>query len=210
MKLRSHTDLINYFVKPHHTYLEIGTQRNVNYNVINAKFKIGVDPDPNAKATFCGTSDEYFALPRVPYVDVCFIDGLHHADQVKRDFDNTLNVLKEGGVIIFHDTMPETIELTSVPRAKKGRWLGDVYKFILELNTYSEIDFRTLDFDNGCTVAWRDYSKPGIELEEEPTWEYYTKNKDLMRVATFEQLIEAMAAAQGFISAQEYRVKKAI
>jgi SAM-dependent methyltransferase len=191
MKLRSHTDLINYFVKPHHTYLEIGTQRNVNYNVINAKFKIGVDPDPNAKATFCGTSDEYFALPRVPFVDVCFIDGLHHADQVKRDFDNTLKILKEGGVIIFHDTFPETIELTSVPRAKKGRWLGDVYKFILELNTYTGIDFRTLDFDNGCTVAWRDDFKTGIEIEE-PTWEYYTKNKDLMRVATFDQLIQAM------------------
>lgn len=90
----------------------------------------------------------------------------------------------------MHDTAPESEHLTHVPRDKKGRWLGDVYKFICHLNCINGIDFRTMDFDNGCTVAWVDDKKSGSNDVPNPiTWENYIRNKAyVLRMATYAQL----------------------
>lgn len=150
---------------------------------------IGVDPDRNSQADCIMTSDRFFEINKKNF-DIIFIDGLHHADQVERDFNNSLTCLNHGGLIVMHDTAPESEHLTHVPRDKSGRWLGDVYKFICHLNTIDEINFCTLDFDNGCTIAWYDGSgmTKGFEVPE-ITWNYYLQNKErLLRIVDFAQL----------------------
>lgn len=188
--MNTHTDLINYLVTKFslNRYLEIGINNTANnFDLIKATDKVGVDPNFRSKATFCGTSDEYFlAVGDEVKFDMVFIDGLHHADQVQRDFENSLAHLSDGGFILLHDTCPEKEELTKVPRNKKGRWLGDVYKFVLRLNTYTGIDFCTLDFDNGCTVVWKDEyiltaATVVINNLEPITWNVYKSNQYLMR-----------------------------
>lgn len=185
-----HTDLLIYLVKKikAKSYLEIGVQnRFKNLERMGITDCIGVDPDRNSQADCIMTSDRFFEINKKKF-DIVFIDGLHHADQVERDFNNSVINLNEGGLIVLHDTAPEREDLTHVPRDKKGRWLGDVYKFICYLNEVAQIDFRTLDFDNGCTIAWIDQEAKGFEVPE-ITWDYYLQNKSsLLRIIDFPQL----------------------
>ena len=91
-------------------YLEIGVRDGSCFNAIKCESKDGVDPDLSSAATVKLTSDEFFkrweAEKEVPAwykFDIIFIDGLHHADQVEKDIDNSLKYLNEGGIIVMHD-----------------------------------------------------------------------------------------------------------
>lgn len=170
--IKNHTELLQYLAGKINakTYLEIGVSNPVNnFDKIPVAHKVGVDPNPKAQATYCMTSDEYFLhyieeLPLRLSFDLIFIDGLHHADQVKRDFENSLKVLNEGGLIVLHDTCPDKEKITHVPRDRPGRWLGDVYKFASTLSNYN-VNYFTLDIDNGCTVVRK------IRAEEVDIWQ---------------------------------------
>ena len=164
-----HTEIINQCCKAVNaqSYLEIGiNDRTKNFDLINCRFKIGVDPNPAAVANFTGTSDEFFEkwLMVTDYdsdstqkenwgFDVIFLDGLHHHDQLKKDFENALACLKPGGLIIMHDTNPAEERFTHVPRDVRGRWNGSCYKFVPELVNY-KVDWTTCEWEpNGVTVA---------------------------------------------------------
>jgi hypothetical protein len=189
--MNNHTDLLNYLICKYHltNYLEIGVSNpENNFDKIKAVNKTGVDPNQKANATCVMTSDEYFqdiANSNNKQFNLIFIDGLHHADQVQRDFENSLIWLADNGFIVLHDTCPEKEDLTAVPRNKRGRWLGDVYKFVCRLNAYDGIDFCTLDFDNGCTIVWKARGKAGeskiVEDLEPIDWATYRDNKYLLR-----------------------------
>jgi hypothetical protein len=168
-----HTETINHIiqVKGFKSYLEIGVHDPYkNFDQIKCQFKIGVDP--NGKASFTGTSDEFFKSNRYAELqtdtkcgiemdyfikqtfDCIFIDGLHHYDQVKRDFENAMACLNDGGIILIHDTNPAKEEYACVPRnGLKGRWNGDVYKIIPVLRR-SSYDYITVDYEaNGLTIV---------------------------------------------------------
>lgn len=119
------------------TYLEIGLGDLTNFNAIKCEYKQGVDPNVTM-AYSPGVSieklnaDEFFGMMAntpggTPKFDVIFIDGLHHADQVKLDIENAIACLNVGGVILVHDINPHDEEMTVVPRKSKV-WTGDVYK----------------------------------------------------------------------------------
>lgn len=187
--MKNHTDVLNYLATTFglQSYLEIGCQnKDNNYNKIKCERKECVDPDPKAKADWQMTSDYFFSahLRHIEF-DLIFIDGLHHADQVKRDFENSLKCLTQNGFIVIHDTNPEREEYTHVPRDSKI-WNGDVYKFACGLHAYDNIDFCTLPFDHGCTIVWRNKH---LKLDDEgapfETWAEFSKNKKgLLRIAT--------------------------
>ena len=46
------------------------------------------------------TSDEFFKNNKDQF-DLIFIDGLHHYNQVKKDIINSVEVLKDGGIILM-------------------------------------------------------------------------------------------------------------
>jgi hypothetical protein len=161
--ITNHTELLNALAEKYglNNYLEIGVQsKSQNYNKIICQNKTGVDPavlEPGIKRM---TSDEYFAAiennDSKPVFDLIFIDGLHHADQVKRDFENSLKYLSDTGYIVIHDVLPENEAGTKVPRETK-QWWGDVYKFVMNLDCYTGIRWKTFNIDNGCCMVWKVY-----------------------------------------------------
>jgi hypothetical protein len=201
--MKNHTELLNFLISNFNlkTYCEIGVQfKRANFNLINIsdENKTGVDPDPNAEATYQMTSDSYFnrclARPHddpKSHFDLYFIDGLHHADQVERDFRHAMTYLNDGGIIMLHDCNPAQEIHSIVPRnGLRGIWTGDVYKFICCLNNYEGIDFRTVDFDNGCCIVWKtnyyDYKKgqpkdPALDIKT-INWNFLQRNKHLLRL----------------------------
>lgn len=199
--MKHHSELINYLIEKFSlkSYLEIGTfNRAHNFNLINVKEKICVDPDPVAAADLVCTSDDFFAAAisaRHSGDDkrfgLIFIDGLHHADQVKKDFENALECLAPNGFIVLHDCNPPTEATTCVPRGAQREWCGDVYKFACRLCEYNGIDFLTLDFDYGCAVVWLDSNRVvGSPVHEDITWEYFQKNKGLLRLTPVHDFID--------------------
>jgi len=190
-----HTQLLNALIKKYNlkSYLEIGVQNPANnFYKIKAQFKIGIEPDKNCKGDCILnlTSDEYFEsrVPEMPKWDLCFIDGFHEKDQVKRDFENSLRCLSDHGFIVIHDVLPENEAGTKVPRETK-QWWGNVYEFCMNIGEYDGISFKTYNIDNGCMVIQKDQSKQGRSDEGFSygyyNWYQYTQlGHKLMNVTT--------------------------
>lgn len=152
------TELINHIIKKrgYKSYLEIGVGTGKNFAAIKCEKKLSVDPDPKSKAMVSNTSDYFFDWlskgEKTRIYDLIFIDGLHHADQVRRDIINAYACLNEGGCLVIHDTNPDREEITKVPRETK-EWCGSVYKAIYQI---SSPYFFTMQDDHGVTVIRKD------------------------------------------------------
>lgn len=171
------TDLLNLIAAKTkaHSYLEIGVcDPDANFNHINVPVKLGVDPDPGAKADLVMTSDEFFAEHGQPRWSLIFIDGLHHDFQVMRDVRNALNVLEEGGTIVLHDCNPSHEEIQRVPR-QTLEWTGDVWKAFVRLRSHKDLFMFTVDTDYGCGVIRRGTQEP---IVAPLTWEYFVANRE--------------------------------
>jgi hypothetical protein len=143
---------INHLIKANNftKYLEIGVDDpSGNFDKIICKHKHSVDPCiefDTDDVTYKKTSDEFFDLldnnkldlPKDYKWDVIFIDGLHQANQVERDFDNAFKHLSDNGFILMHDTNPPTLwharEDYKLPNGWLGPWNGTVWKCIYKLN----------------------------------------------------------------------------
>lgn len=190
----NHTSILNALIEKHDlkSYLEIGINNpSNNFDLIKCESKIGVDPaivisKKNGNYELWGmTSDEFFEINNNEFkFDLIFIDGLHHTDQVKRDFENSLQCLSDNGFILIHDCLPENEQGTKVPRETR-QWWGDVYKFCMTIrNHYSDIAFKTFNVDNGCMLVWEEPNFSYTTWNEAPfDWNTYTKfGKILMNV----------------------------
>lgn len=168
------TEIINHLIKKNNytTYLEIGVQNGRNLHAVECKHKVGVDPDLNSKATIHVTSDEFFASNKQKF-DIIFIDGLHEAEQVLKDIENSLKALKKGGTIVCHDMNPTTEQMQQVPRIQT-EWTGDCWKAWISLReNNSKINMFVVDADYGCGVIRKDKQK---KLELLLTSNHYSKS----------------------------------
>ena len=186
-QITHHTDLLNALIEKYNlkSYLEIGVQNpSNNFDKINVNDKIGVDPDLNLinnEDIYNGTSDEFFTISEDKF-DLIFIDGLHHADQVKRDFENSLRCLSDNGFIVIHDCLPINESTTHVPRDSKV-WHGDCYKFALTLCEYDGIDFKSCEQGGRCLWVWKDSTKKGVKHNHPITFDtYLAHRKELLRI----------------------------
>lgn len=188
-----HTQLLNALIDKYglKSYLEIGVQNPANnFDKVNVTGKVGVDPclfvkeDTAGNRFYSMSSDDFFSAQcGLTKFDLIFIDGLHHADQVKRDFENSLRCLSDKGFIVIHDVLPENEQGTLVPRQTK-QWWGDVYKWAMTLRNYSGIRFVTFNIDNGCMLIWKDESaEPYTNYVGPCDWQVYqTIGKVLLNV----------------------------
>lgn len=178
------TDIIQKFItkRNYKSYLEIGTYRNVNFDKITIDNKVSIDPDPEAKATYQMTSDEFFAVNQDKF-DIVFIDGLHEHNQVYKDIQNSLKFLNPNGVIILHDCMPknEKMQLWDNKSHQFEEWTGDTWKAYYK--ALNEINYKVyvLDTDYGCGVIDTSHPKPKLAHivdMEELTYQDYLNLKE--------------------------------
>lgn len=156
-------------------YLEIGVYTGYTLDGVLCKYKVGVDPDRSSKATIFSTSDTFFANNKETF-DLIFIDGLHHADQVKRDVENALNILNHNGVIVCHDMLPPSEEIQLVPMVTSS-WTGDCWKaWVLLRSERDDLDMRVVDTDFGCGIITKGKQEK-IKLDCELTWDNFVKNR---------------------------------
>ena len=175
------TEVINAHIKHYKytNYLEIGVQNGVNYEGINCKYKQGVDPKPifNDGSIIEQTSDKFFESIQEASYDIIFIDGLHEAEQVKKDIENALKFLTDNGTIICHDMLPPTKEHQEVPRIQK-QWNGDCWKAFVRLRAKrDDLEMYTIDTDWGLGIIKKG-SQELLDIKtNELTWGFFERHK---------------------------------
>ena len=123
------------------TYLEIGVRHGDSLALARCP-AVGIDPDFELRAElrddvalFRETSDEYFDRddPLAPFggepIAFSFIDGMHLAEFVVRDFANVERNAEWTSVVVFDDILPRSAEEAARDRRTRA-WTGDVYKVL--------------------------------------------------------------------------------
>lgn len=159
------------------SYLEIGYGNGTNYDLIYCENKVAVDPNTTAsgKDIFKLKSDTFFDSQESEY-DVIFIDGLHHADQVRKDIINAMKC--NAKAIIIHDTIPHSKEMQEAPRNTKV-WTGDCWRAVVGfIESYPDVGVVTYRSDFGLTVIYPEGKKVRKHFENESyTYEGFKKNE---------------------------------
>ncbi len=209
-KKTSRTEIINYLLSVLNrdiVYLEIGVRNpNHNFNLINAKTKYGVDPGVEFEENpveFKMTSDDFFSQLKANKIltkdikfDGIFIDGLHLAEQVNRDIENSLSFIKDDGFIILHDCNPPTEwhareEYRYPYTPAGGYWNGTTWKAFLKYRSDSSINSCCIDSDWGVGILSK--TQP-IGTNTETKNEFYdynilNKNRaELLNLISFDKL----------------------
>ena len=163
-------------------YLEIGVQTGASLQCAasspNIDTIVGVDPDlsllqyqPEKTVLAEITSDEFFAAEPdftgpdgSSWLDVVFIDGLHHSEQVWKDLYNAALLGHHKTVYILDDVLPRNQEEASRDMIP-GDWTGDVWKVLTPLHDYlvDETLYGTVDtFPTGVAVICGDLNTVGM------------------------------------------------
>lgn len=164
-------------------YLEIGCATNDCFDKIRVQDKIGVDPQRGG--THRMTSDEYFEQHKNDKFDVVFIDGLHHHDQVMKDFDNSVQRLVPGGIILFHDMLPAKWQSAVVPRQKypdTPAWNGDVWRTAFWIASLNDWRFVIADTDHGVGICRSGTNDSPVWWENPKNFDYFLSNKSKLPV----------------------------
>ena len=147
-------------------------------------------------------SDEYFELNRntnKTLFDIILIDGSHESWQVEIDIINAFECLSPNGIIVMHDCNPQTKKMQSIDDSKYHLWTGDVWRTVVLLRAYEDIDMVVGDFDYGVGVLKR---RPNgqmlpVELKDKIvtnrlnafTYEEFDSLRDvLLRLVTLQEL----------------------
>ncbi len=93
------------------------------------------------------TSDDFFKHVTFPKIGFAFIDGEHHYEFVKKDFENIFRLLEPNGVICLHDTYPYNEDLVL------GDYCADSYKMRQELEKDPRVDCFTFTKTVACDVG---------------------------------------------------------
>lgn len=193
--MNNRVDIINYLIQRFslNSYLEIGVCNPEDcFNQIRCELKLGVDPGVEFELNpvdYKMTSDQFFSeldsskldLDSETKWDLIFIDGLHLANQVLRDIQNSLKHLEQSGFIVIHDCNPPTQFHARENYQVGGQyypWNGTVWKVIYYLRTHRpDLDICVLDIDWGVGVLRVKDSKI-IELDNPfYEWSIFSENK---------------------------------
>jgi len=189
MLYNSRDQLINHCIEifQYKTYLEIGVNHSAScFDKINCDKKVGVDPNMGGQHRM--TSDEYFEKYNDKF-DIIFIDGLHHAEQVYKDIENSLNILNDGGTILMHDCNP----LQEFRQFKDGA-NGDCWKACVHYRQEPSLDMITVNIDQGCGVIRVRKNQSPIKINKTYTdlqWDDLVENRqNYLNLVSVQQFID--------------------
>lgn len=183
-------DLIDYLNTTYkfNSYLEIGCDDDQLFSKISIQEKIGVDPVSGGN--YRAKSDDFFDK-NVKKFDLVFIDGLHEYHQVKKDILNSIKFLNKEGFILVHDCLPRSISAQAVPRFR-NIWNGDVWKAIVELRTYPNLEIFTCLADEGISIIQVKKNSQILKIDKNIAdlkfKDYYYNYRDYMRVINFSEI----------------------
>ena len=177
--------------KDYKKYLEIGCFDDELFDYIRCEKKVGIDPVSGG--TIRVTSDLFFKDNNENF-DCIFIDGLHEYHQVKKDIENSLRFLNEGGIILLHDCLPNNYYEQATPRCQ-WVWNGDVWKAVVECRALKNIDVYTCYADYGIGVILKRPNKNLLESHNKDFSklkfeDYFYNNKKLMNIIEYEDLMK--------------------
>lgn len=181
--MKAKHDIINGIIKDndYKSYLEIGVANKSNYNQIKCDSKVGIDPiATNDKDIISIDSDAFFGANTDKF-DCIFIDGLHHADQVRRDIINASKFLYKSGAIVLHDVNPNSKETQTVP-CQTGIWEGDVWRaFVGFRKSYPDVKTNCILDDHGVGIIYPNGVKFSDEFEDmNMSYEDFAKDKEVL------------------------------
>ena len=127
------------------------------------------------------TSDNFFKL-NLQKFDLIFIDGLHQANQVEKDIQNSIQFLSENGTIILHDANPETELCQLIPRQSEY-WLGDTWKAIVKYRSTNSKPgckvLRLMSNEEDCAIIKNNIdSEFNLTLPNELTYSWLEQNRN--------------------------------
>lgn len=126
------------------SYLELGVNRNVNFNSIPAREKMSVDT--NGYAKFTGTTDEFFEqLPDDTMFDIVYIDANHDYPYVVKDFNNSVKHCNKW--ILIHDCVPPTKQYT------ESKFCSDSFKVLYYLLKECDTEVYVMKNNFGLTLV---------------------------------------------------------
>jgi glycosyltransferase involved in cell wall biosynthesis len=207
-ELNNRHDVINYNSSSSNKYLEIGVEYGITFNNVHFNDKTGVDPDPKLENLNIvkKTSDDYFSYlndeKKINILDnkfdICFIDGMHHCENVMRDFNNCLKHLNNGGKIFIDDILPINYdEQLQIPHRhyyennilKYGEpWTGDVWKFIYYLLKHHEDNiilkiFNNINYRGICLIEIREHFDINeIFIDKIKKYDYFNNFSDYVNI----------------------------
>jgi hypothetical protein len=199
--ITTRTDLLNLLVRRRHyrSYLEIGVRAaSENLDRVRAPIRDGVDPAPTEPIAYQMTSDAFFAGPgKDKTYDLVFIDGLHIADQVLRDVENSLRVLAPGGALVIHDCNPQVEATQLEQQPPQGAWHGTVWKAWVELRcTRPDLRMYVVDVSQGCGVIERG-EQDLLNAPPVLDWAYLQENRtEALNLVSVDDFI-ALVTTQG-------------
>lgn len=209
IKSPSRTEVLNHLLSRFNEdakYLEIGVRNpNNNFNQINSKLKISVDPGLEFKENpvdFKMTSDSFFEalkkneLKEVPdKFDVIFIDGLHLAEQVERDITNALDFINDKGFIVLHDCNPpsewharEEYYYDLSPARKY--WTGTTWKAFYKQRFNPNLSCACIDSDWGLGIITKNKMFSVLEENFNPFYEFKileSRRKESLNLMSFNE-----------------------
>jgi predicted O-methyltransferase YrrM len=148
------------------TYVEIGIYEGETFKKVKADKKIAVDinkgsldqlEDLGDIMKIHGDSNTLYShlLKTQELVDLLFIDADHQETSVMEDFQNIEGFMSPLGVVLFHDTFPGTVQMSS------PKFCGDGFLAIPKLRMkYPNWSFITIPVHPGLTIATRTDALP--------------------------------------------------
>jgi len=217
------TDVINHLIKTYgfERYLEIGVFDFENFDKIDCKYKYWCDPEPRNRdrslpftegevGGYILTSDRMFELFELEErykdikskFDIIFIDGLHFAEQVKRDLENSIRYLNFNGYIIVHDCNPAIKELAT-EKWILPEWCGTVWKGYSEwcVSNIHRIDYYTIDTDYGVGVVKnKSVTTEPLYNHKDISWEDFDLyRRDYLNLISKEQFLKGEIKSNNII-----------
>lgn len=118
----------------------------------------------NGSSYGAGTVDKVKHLLGDKKLDLLFIDGDHSYEGVKQDFLKYRHLVRDGGIIVFHDIVPDYLTRYGT---QTGRWVGDVPRFWNKIKClYPHYEFVEDPEQDGLGIGAIRYSAQ-ISLPEE-------------------------------------------
>ncbi|MFM6221666.1 MAG: class I SAM-dependent methyltransferase [Dolichospermum sp.] len=130
---------------------------------VKNKFKLSYFSKSSQEIKFVdGSSYDENTMTKVKQIlgdrqlDLLFIDGDHNYEGVKKDFLKYRHLVREGGIIVFHDIVPDYFTRHGV---KTGRWVGGVPIFWNEIkSSYQHWEFIENTDQDGLGIGVIQYS----------------------------------------------------